>query len=407
MSQKPISRSADLTQLRNEGYDLEIRSDHLLVKDVPYVGSGRVVKRGILVMPLKLAGDVTVKPENHVAHFIGEFPRRADDTLIDTIGNVSNARTKLGEGVEIDQTFSAKPMPSGAYENYYDKVTQYVTILSGYAQKIELGVTAKTFRPVAAADEQETVFKYIDTASTRAEIGAVSAKLATVQKIAIVGLGGTGSYVLDLVAKTPMREIHLYDGDDFLQHNAFRTPGAPSLEELVAIPKKAAYLKGIYDKMRNGIFVHEDYIGADNVNELRVMSFVFLCMEGTAKKFIVEKLEEFGLPFIDVGMGVYLSEGSLGGILRATTSTPAQRDHLRKRVSFASNADRNEYATNIQIADLNALNAALAVIKWKKLAGFYQDLDREHHCTYTIGGNMLRNEDVQPADGGQVLCDQT
>ncbi len=402
MSQKPISRSSDLTRLRYEGYDLEIRSDHLLVKDVPYVGSGRIVKRGILVMALKLAGDMTVKPENHVAHFIGEFPRRANDTLIDTIGNVSNARTKLGEGVEIDQTFSAKPMPSGAYENYYDKVTQYVTILSGYAEKIEPGVTAKTFRPVAANDEEETVFKYIDTASTRAEIGAVTAKLAMVQKIAIIGLGGTGSYVLDLVAKTPVHEIHLFDGDDFLQHNAFRTPGAPSLEELVAIPKKAAYLKGIYDKMRNGIFAHVDYIDADNLDALREMSFVFLCIEGTAKQFIVEKLEEFRLSFIDVGMGVYLSEGSLGGILRATTSTPGQRDHLHKRVSFASDADRNEYATNIQIADLNALNAALAVIKWKKLAGFYQDLDFEHHCTYTIGGNMLGNEDV-PAAAGQTM----
>ena len=400
MSQKPISRSADLTRLRNEGYDLEIRSDHLLVKDVPYVTAGRIVKRGILVMPLKLAGDVTVKPENHVTHFIGEFPRRADDTLIDTIGNVSNARTKLGEGVEIDQTFSAKPMPSGSYENYYDKVTQYVTILSGYAQKIEPGVTAKRFRPVAAAGEEETVFKYIDTASTRAEIGAVTAKLATIKKMAIVGLGGAGSYVLDLVAKTPVREIHLFDGDDFLQHNAFRTPGAPSLEELVAMPKKAAYLRGIYDKMRNGIFVHENYIGPENVDELREMSFVFLCMEGPAKKLIVEKLEEFGLAFVDVGMGVYLSEGSLGGILRVTTSTPAQRDHVRKRVSFSDDADRNKYDVNIQIADLNALNAALAVIKWKKLMGFYQDLDFEHHCTYTIGGNMLRNEDVPAAVAG-------
>ena len=131
MSQKPISRSADLTRLRNEGYDLEIRSDHLLVMDVPYVAAGRIVKRGILVMPLKLAGDVTVKPENHVAHFIGEFPCRADGAQITTIGNPGNGRTKLGEGVEIDHTFSAKPMPSGAYENYYDKVTQYVTILSG------------------------------------------------------------------------------------------------------------------------------------------------------------------------------------------------------------------------------------------------------------------------------------
>src|SRR6202050_2475933 len=390
MSQKPINRSADLMRLRNEGYDLEIRSGHLLVKDVPYVAPGRIVKRGTLVMPLKLAGDVTVKPENHVAHFIGEFPCRADGAQITTIGNPGNGRTKLGEGVEIDHTFSAKPMPSGFYENYYDKVTHYVTLLSGYAQKIEPGATARIFRPVAAAAEEETVFKYIDTASPRAEIGAVTAKLATVKRVAIVGVGGTGSYVLDFVAKTPVGEIHLFDGDEVLQNTAFRSPGAPSLEELVAKPKKAAYLKGIYDKMRNGIFVHEDYIGPENVDALRDMSFVFMCLEGPAKKLIVEKLEEFGLPFIDVGMGVYLSEGSLGGILWVTTRTPAQRDHLRKRISFSDNADRNEYDVNIQIADLNALNATLAVIKWKKLMGFYQDLDGEHHSTYTVGGNMLR-----------------
>jgi hypothetical protein len=50
------------------------------------------------------------------------------------------------------------------------------------------------------------------------------------------------------------------------------------------------------------------------------------------------------------------------------------------------------WVTSPKRRSLNALNAALAVIKWKKLMGFYQDLDFEHHCTYTIGGNMLRNE---------------
>ena len=68
--------------------------------------------------------------------------------------------------------------------------------------------------------------------------------------------------------------------------------------------------------MRNGIVAHEAYVGAENIDELRDATFVFLCMEGPAKKLIVEKLEDFGIPFIDVGMGVYLSEGTLGGILQ-------------------------------------------------------------------------------------------
>ena len=48
-------------------------------------------------------------------------------------------------------------------------------------------------------------------------------------------------------------------------------------------------------------------------------------------------------------------------------------------------------ASNIQIAELNALNAMLAVIKWKKIRGFYCDLEREHHCMYTTDGNALDN----------------
>ncbi len=393
MSQRLISRSPDLKRLRDEGYDLEIRSGHLLVKEVPYVNSRREIKRGILVSTLTMAADVTTRPDNHVAHFMGEHPCREDGKEIEQIKNES-ARRELARDVVVDHRFSAKP--HDPYPDYYAKMTTYVTILSSCAQVIQPGVTAKTFRPVEAEGQEETVFKYIDTASSRAEITSVTEKLRAVKKIAIVGLGGTGAYVLDLVAKTPVQEIHLFDGDTFLQHNAFRSPGAPSIEELKAQPSKAAYFRDIYAKMRNGIVAHEAYVGAENVDQLQDMTFVFLCLEGLAKKLIVEKLGAFGIPFVDTGMGVYLTEGSLGGILRVTASTPAQRDHARKRISFSDDADRNEYDVNIQIADLNALNAALAVIKWKKLFGFYQDLDHEHHSTYTIGGNMLLNEDRQP-----------
>jgi len=43
-----------------------------------------------------------------------------------------------------------------------------------------------------------------------------------------------------------------------------------------------------------------------------------------------------------------------------------------------------------------ALNAALAVIKWKKLVGFYADFRHEHHSTYTIEVNMLLSGETNP-----------
>ena len=50
------------------------------------------------------------------------------------------------------------------------------------------------------------------------------------------------------------------------------------------------------------------------------------------------------------------------------------------------------YTTNIQTCELNALNAVHAVIKWKKLLGFYHDFDKEVSMNYTIDGNIINNE---------------
>jgi len=198
------------------------------------------------------------------------------------------------------------------------------------------------------------------------------------------------------VAKTPVGEIHLFDGDTFSQHNAFRSPGAPSIEDLRAKLNKAVYFKMQYEKMHCGIVAHAEYINASNVVELRDMEFVFLCIDrGGEKRSIVAKLDEYGIPFIDVGMGIQATGDSLGGILRVTTSTPEMRNHLCEngKIPFSEGDADNDYAQNIQVADLNALNAALAVIRWKKYFGFYRDLEKEHFSTYTIDGNQLMNED--------------
>jgi hypothetical protein len=124
------------------------------------------------------------------------------------------------------------------------------------------------------------------------------------------------------------------------------------------------------------------------------MDFVFIAIDkGEIKKPIIKYLEHINKPFIDVGMGVHLVDDALIGIVALTTSTPEKRDHVwNGRVSFAEN-QANDYTKNIQIAELNSLNAALAIIKWKKLMGFYQDFENELHSNYSINVNMLLSED--------------
>jgi hypothetical protein len=270
-------------------------------------------------------------------------------------------------------------------------VTTYVRILSGPAQTLDSEATAQTFRAIEET-EDGPVFNYLDTASSRAGIASLTEKLRD-SKIAIAGVGGSGSYVLDLVAKTPVGEIHVLDGDTFLQHNAFRAPGAPSIDELREKPSKVAYFQEIYSKMRQGIIVHEEYLDASNTELLRDMDFVFVALDdGEAKKFVVEKLQEWGTSFVDVGIGIFEANGLLGGQIRVTTSSPS-RPATNGRIPFGPPDPDNQYGQNVQIAELNALSAALAVIKWKKHVGFYLDLENEHFSVYEIDGNSLLNED--------------
>jgi hypothetical protein len=387
MSRELISRSSDLKRLQDEGYDIEERAGYLLVQHIPYVNANREVKYGTLVSKLELSGDATTKPSDHVAYFDGETPCDRDGQILNKILN-SSGHQDFGNGVVAEHTFSSKP--TDGYQDYYEKMTTYVIMLAGQAQAIDPDATAKTF-PVIEATEEDSVFRYIDTASSRAEIGAISEKLR-LGSVAIVGLGGTGAYILDLVAKTPIREIHLFEGDRFLQHNAFRSPGAPSVEELRHAPQKVTYFHERYSRMHRNVVPHDGYLRDDNLEILRGMGFVFLAIDdGKAKEAIVAGLEEYDVPFVDVGMGIYEAEGYLAGQLRVTTSTPEKRDHVRQknRIPFSEREDEdNGYSQNIQIADLNALNAAL---------------ENEHFSLYEVDGNHILNEDQgESANDGQT-----
>ena len=391
MSQQLISHSPDLKKLRDEGYEVCIVGSHLTMSNIPYVNSKREIAFGVLVSELTLAGNVTSTPNTHVVSFIGDYPCDKKGNQIRKIEH-TNGKKHLDENLEVDRSFSSKPI-NGNYKDYYEKMTTYAAIISSHAQAIDPSTSPRTYKVIEDIGS-ESVFNYVDTASSRAEILAATRKLEQ-HKIAIIGLGGTGSYLLDYVAKTPVAEIHLFDGDVLLQHNAFRAPGAPSLNVLETKPPKVEYFSKIYSNMHRGIFAHYFYIDDSNVCLLKDMDFIFICIDGgTEKSLIVDRLFDYDKPFIDVGMGLYLNDDDMvvGGQLRVTSCIDGRRHVAKKFIPKSKGHDHGLYGQNIQVADLNALNAALAVFKWKKYCKFYQDLDDEINMIYIIDGNMINNQ---------------
>lgn len=394
MSEKLISLNPDLKKLRDEGYEVEVTNGYLVLHSVPYVTARREIAMGKLVTDLTLSGDRTQRPGDHQVWFTGEFPCKKNGVEIEALRHSSGVQT-LCNGVVVHHRFSCKP-PEG-YPDYFSKMTRYVEIISNEAIAIDPSgnVSARTYKPQVSSPD-ESVFIYADSASSRAGIVGLAAKLA-MDRVAIIGLGGTGAYLLDLVAKTHAREIHLFDGDVFLQHNAFRAPGAASFDALSSRPLKVDYYTQMYGQMRRGIIPHQHFIDDKNVQMLSGYNFVFLCVDKPSVRGLVSNfLHGMQIPFIDVGMELELIEehGCLIGTCRTTLCTPDKSDHFSRRVSLSGSEADDIYKSNIQVADLNSLNATMAVIRWKKYCGFYQDLYREHQSTYDINTHQLSRDET-------------
>ena len=247
------------------------------------------------------------------------------------------------------------------------------------------------------ASKADMPFVYMDTNSARAEISEINNKLLGM-KISIIGMGGTGSYILDFVAKTPVEEIHIFDDDGLEKHNAFRSPGAVPVEVLEQGNKKVSYFCGLYSKIHKGIHKHEIRVTKEKLEEFIEQSnakpdFVFVCIDkNVVKKDIISVLISHSIPFIDTGIGVIKKDKKLFAHVRTTMICDKQNNHFEDHITFHDNDDDDGvYGANIQIAEMNALNAVLAIIRWKKEVGFYTNGENEHNSVYDSMYNQIIN----------------
>ncbi len=386
MSQELINHSDDLKKLQNEGYEIDVKSGYGIVSHIPYLKANGEIDYGTLVSKIAFEGDKAKYNGDHVIYFSGDQPCNADGTEIKQIKHsVSNS---ILAGINVKRSFSNKPNEN--YKDYYEKFVNYINIISSRAIDKDNSVTARTFKKVVT--EEDSVFQYVDTNSSRAGIDNCNKKILD-KKIAIIGLGGTGTYILDLVSKTNVKEIHLIDGDVFCQHNAFRSPGAASKEIFTKSLSKVCYFKEIYQNMYKNIIEHDIFINEENVNILKDMDFVFISIDsGIARNLIVDYLVSEKIPFIDTGIGLQNINDTINGLIRTTVFDKNNYDRISTYIDFDEDGD-DVYNTNIQIAECNALNATIAVIEWKKYFNIYENANSKCQNVYSIEMGEIVHED--------------
>jgi hypothetical protein len=395
------SHNDDLNGLLEKGYAIAEDHGHLVVRDIPYLDNNAQLQTGAIVSLISDIDGKKVKPHDHQIYFAGTHPCEINGSPIKGLGGgPNNLVLQSSPDVVVQRSFSNKLTDKNGqlrdYRDFFEKVEHYVRIISGPARE-KYGASPYTFRLVEEVPTQ-SVFKFRDTLTSRAQIVDLSTKFED-DVVAVIGLGGTGSYVLDFLVKMPIREIRGFDFDDFHVHTAYRSPGRLVASEAYSeLGKNKAEVYGArYENFRHGLRFEPKYIDAESLDSLGGVTFAFVCVDrGKSRAGIFDLLISNRIPFIDVGMGLKRSpEGPIDGTLRATYYSVEDGQRLRS-LGLAELVDdpADEYNVHIQTAELNALNASLAVVKFKQIRGFYLDKGALNSLVMQVGNIKTFHEAI-------------
>jgi len=391
--QRLVSHNDDIRRLLDKGYAISFDSNCLVVRDIPYLDLNLQLQFGAFVAKLVFVDQDKIIQDDHQVYFAGSFPYNLDGKPIPNLagGPMQLPLTPNCHDVIVQRSFSNKPRIAGKFTDFFEKIESYVSIISGPAME-KFNVSPLTFRSVETQQEV-SVFKFQDTLTSRAEIADLSARFKD-DVIAIIGLGGTGSYVLDFLAKTPVKKILLFDTDPYHVHNAFRSPGRLQKNELGKL--KTTIYRSRYSNFRKGLKAIPKFIDETCKKDFAGVSFAFICVDkGASRAGIIDLLSDMEIPFIDVGMGLSRKGSALRGMIR-TSYFPTNKDQikeLRDLVPLTNNPD-DVYKTNIQIGELNALNACMAVIRYKQLRGFYAESVANYNLLFDISDLKIVGSDL-------------
>ncbi|WP_316859166.1 ThiF family adenylyltransferase [uncultured Cohaesibacter sp.] len=365
------SRNSFVQELEEDGYLVDFVGGHLIVYGLPYLNINGELSHGDLASPVDLSADGVIDPPgNHQVWFRGGRPYDQSGRQLRLGGGAG--KVKIADGFESDYSFSYKLLNEKGqmrrYQTFEEKIQTYLDTITGPAMSAFPSATPlKAIKLLAA--EQGTPLQFPDTLSARYHMNDLS-RLLEGKRVGIIGLGGTGSYILDFIARTHLAEIVLFDDDKVHVHTIFRIPGfiprAIGLQKVDALAQQ-------YGNWHSNITPISEQITASNVSQLEGFDFVFVAIDhGPSRILIIDWLSSNSVPFVDCGMGLNRTTIGLNGVVRVTGVDRAAYDATAKTVFLPGDDPKEgEYRRQGQIAELNALNGALAVLRFKQHFGIY------------------------------------
>ena len=314
--------------------------------------------------------------------------------------NKWDAGHDLGENLKAYMRWSRKPREQGGprgYRDYREKIETYVDEVGGHAETVRPGILEAARAGVDPVVESQTRFHYLNTSVYRDGTRGIEKSIEE-EVVGVIGVGGTGSYLVDVLAKTNIKELHLYDGQCLGQENGFRLAGAVRLAEF-GKPKVEWHGERYSAVRRDGLVLHQTRVDEKNLEFLDRHTTVFVAVDDLPTRRLIQRAcEEKGILHIAVGIGVDLEgerDEQLGAMVQVEIDY-SPRPPREDEPDAPSEPMADVYKSNIQTAELNMLGAAIAIVEWKAKRRVYRSERTAGHDTT-----------LYSATTGDILKDRT
>ena len=375
-----MSRKDRLTAFAKQmGFDIEVDDESGVTQAlrVPCLFRDRVPG----TCAIKTSYDpATGKPDNRIGGDVHAVQITTDEEYGGRVYNADGTPigNHIGGDGRIWSNISIKKGTQGSPE--LDETAH--DLIHRYAKHIVGAVSAAGYTEPAAL-AAPSPFHIPNTFEARAAIAPVQDRIRS-QRVAIIGLGGTGAYLLDLIAKTPVSEIHLLDSDWVDWHTLMRAPGAPTAKEIertrAGTLRKVDYYHSKYASFRNGIHPHTVRVEnpamfAKFVSDYPI-DFAFVCIDqltdgdSSRQDVVYYALSEAGVPFVDSGVSITLEDCAVTGAV-TTSAYEAGSDVWKDAIPNARVIGNVPGYRNVQLPEVNAAAATFAVMEWRRRTGQY------------------------------------
>lgn len=188
-------------------------------------------------------------------------------------------------------------------------------------------------------------------------------------KVAVIGAGGTGSVVIETLAKRGVRDIKIYDSDVIEQSNVDRLSILTKTNDEIINKRKV----DLFDGLKDLDIKKFEHLSVDNIDTLKDRHLVICCADKVdVRKELAKFVSDHKIPYVNIAIGYDPALFCQHFVFNFYCNPIVEQINVRKT---EKNVDEYKELSNLQFTEGTLFAGMMISLLLSKVTGLYADPD--------------------------------